>query len=118
MTWRGNRWVSFLEYLTMLDMGQADAVQRNYAVEYEPHFKGPDWHTYAVSAAERMGFDTPGVALNNLLASVQAMLRSYGYVMSDLQLLERRMCAWYTWDRIRTGSLRRARKRPIDNPLI
>lgn len=102
----------------MIDMGQADAVQRNYAVEFEPHLKGPDWHTYAVSAAERMGFDSRGVPLRNLLDAVRALLNSYGYVIADLKELERRMCAWYTWDRIRTGSLRRARKRPVANPLI
>jgi len=114
MTWRG-----FLEYVTMRELGQEDAIARNYDIEFKPHWRGGDRITYAVSAAESMGLITRGVPLNGILTQVRAMLAGYGYNKYDLNWIETTMCEYYLWYRLRTAKVRRWRlKSSLRNPLI
>lgn len=115
------RWRSFVEFVVMRELGQSDAVYRNYNLLYvhnrgnperEPHLPG----IVLDRAFKRMGFEP--VARPFLLPWVRAHLRNAGYnagTDEDLSILIRE---WYTWDRIRSGDLRQWPLKQVSNPLL
>lgn len=98
MTWR-----SFVEYVTMLELGQSDSVYRNYDLGY---LNGAKPGMVLDRAFAAMGFDQKNTPRIHVLPTVQAQLRNCGYVVSDLEKLAQTMREWYNWHRIRTGELR------------
>jgi hypothetical protein len=113
----GMTWRSFVDYVIMREMGHADAIQRNYAVE---SLNGSKPGIMLDRAYARMGFDQKNTARAFILPMIAAKLRNIGYTppasMVELGHLVRQ---WYQWDRIRTEDLRNTFPlRDVYNPLI
>lgn len=111
MTWR-----SFMEYVVMRELGQADAVERNYDLS---NLNGSKPGQVLDRAFARMGFDQKNTARPFVLPAIRARMQNMGFRATQpdetLALLVRQ---WYNWDRIRTGDLMRWPLKPTDNPLI
>lgn len=111
MTWR-----SFMEYVVMLELGQSDAVYRNYDLE---HLNGSKPGQVLDRAFARMGFDQKNTARPFVLPAIRAHMRNCGYNPTHTdEVLSALVRAWYNWDRIRSGDLQQWPLRAIDNPLL
>jgi hypothetical protein len=111
MTWR-----SFMDYVLMCELGQSDAITRNYDLQ---HLKGAKPGIVLDRAFARMGFDQPNTPRAYVIPTVAQCLRNMGYSPPDPDKLGWLMREWYTWDRIRKGELRQwPLKKISENPFL
>lgn len=108
-------WGSFLEFCTMLELGQTDSVYRNYDVG---NLNGSKPGMLIDRAFARMGFDQKNTARPFVLPMVQTRLRDYGFNPPDLETLGELVRSWYNWDRIRKGDLQRFPFRSVTGNLL
>lgn len=107
-------WGSFMDYWLMRELGQQDAICRNYWLDKYAHQAK---YRFAVTHVAMNGWDVK--ALNRLrifddtcspywqLKQVAQCLVNYGASYPDLEVLRVRLIEWYTWDRLRKGDLTR-----------
>lgn len=103
-------WGSFVEYVTMVELGQSDSVYRNYDLD---NLNGSKPGVLLDRAFARMGFDQPNTARPFVLPAIAQRLRNMGYTPpADMDALAALARQWYHWDRIRRGELHRFPMRP------
>lgn len=111
MTWR-----SFMDYVIMRELGQDDAITRNYDLL---HLNGSKPGMVLDRAAARMGLDQRNIARPFILPTIGAQMRSVGYnPPTDVEAFAALVREWYIWDRIRTKDLQRWPLKSRDNPLL
>lgn len=112
MTWR-----SFMDYVLMRELGQADAIVRNYDLR---NLNGSKPGIIIDRAFARMGFDQPRTARPLIVPTIAAYLINMGYQRClTRDELEWRIREWYNWDRIRKGEIRQWPLKTVqDNPLL
>lgn len=110
MTWR-----SFVDYVLMVELGQQDAIMRNYDLD---HLKGAKPGQVLDRAFARMGFDQPNTPRAFVIPEIAQRLRNMGYSPTSPEQLAQLARRWYTWDRIRTGDVLMWPMRDTDNPLF
>lgn len=92
MTWR-----SFVDFWLMRELGQEDAIMRNYDIM---RFAGKG-ETHLWLALGRIGMREAGTPIPLLLHSVCTALRNVGCAAPNPEQVRQRLIGWYTWDRIR-----------------
>jgi len=108
-------WRSFMEFVTMLDLGQTDAIYRNYDIG---NLNGSKPGVVLDRAYARMGFDQPNTPRPFVLPSIRAHMFNMGYQAPNDDELAALVRQWYNWDRIRKGDLIKWPMREVHNPLI
>lgn len=95
-------WQSFLNFWIMRELGQEDAILRNYDVMSTQGKGGGSSHLYL--AIRRLGEParTQEDALNWLSEIAQRFV-NMGAERPDIAVLHNRLRGWYVWDRIRMG---------------
>lgn len=99
----------------MCELGQSDAVLRNYDLE---HLNGAKPGQVLDRAYARMGFDQRNTARAFILPDVRARMFNMGFRAPNDDALAAMVRQWYIWDRIRKGDLARHPLKRVDNPLI
>lgn len=98
MTWR-----SFVDFWVMRELGQEDAVLRNYDVL---KFAGTKKDSVGLNLAlRRIGIAAPAKETLNYIPEVMARLKAIGIDTTDFDKVRVRLVGWYTWDRIRKGDI-------------
>ena len=111
MTWR-----SFMDYVIMLELGQHDAVYRNYDIG---NLNGSKPGIVLDRAFAMMGFDQKNTPRAFVLPAIRAQLTNVGYPCTrDDDWLAERVREWYNWHRIRSGMLQQWPLKRVDNPLL
>lgn len=109
-----SRFRSFVDFWLMREMGQEDAVFRNYDLLWACGQGVPDLHMWL--GLRRAGIPNPST--KNIQAGMDQLaqwLVDCGIERPAPDTLMWRLVAWYTWDRIREGEVQqfmlRSRKR-------
>jgi len=108
-------WLSFVQYVTMREMGQSDTVQRNYDVG---NLNGSKPGVVLDRAYKLMGFDQANTARPFVLPSIRAHLFNVGFNAPDDAALQLLVREWYNWHRIRSGAVERWPRIAVYNPLL
>lgn len=112
MTWR-----SFVDYVLMCELGQADAIARNYDLDDLNGVRNAG--IVFDRGALRMGLDQRNIVRHHLPPMIAQRLRDMGYIPPDADTIMRLVRQWYVWDRIRKGEVRQWPLKPRDdNPLF
>lgn len=90
----------------MRDLGQIDAIVRNYKLE---HPRANDNHNFTYQACKRIGLEVRKGNWNYALDEVVARLRAMEDI-PDRNTVRIRLNEWYIWDRIRMQELRQWRR--------
>lgn len=108
-------WASFVSYVTMRELGQSDATNRNYELD---NLNGSKPGVVLDRAFARMGFDQANTARPFVLPMIRSYLRNVGYMAGTDESLTRLVHEWYNWDRIRKADVSRWPMRKVENPLL
>lgn len=99
----------------MCELGQSDAVYRNYDLG---HLNGSKPGQVLDRGFALMGFDQKNTHRSYVLPTVRAHMANAGYRAPDDAALATLVREWYNWHRIRHGMLQQWPLRSVDNPLI
>lgn len=99
-----SRWRSFVDFWIMRELGQADAVFRNYNIMWGSGRanNGPSlWRPL-----KRIGIFPKHVdEAPNHIPEVAVRLEAIGLTRPDYGAIDVRLRGWYNWDRIREGEV-------------
>lgn len=111
MTWR-----SFLDYVLMCELGQDDAITRNYDLN---NLNGSKPGIMLDRAFSRMGFNQYSTLRAHIVPTVAQRMRDVGYTPPEPVRLENLIREWYIWDRIRKEEIWQwPYKKSSANPLL
>ena len=94
-------WQSFVNFWLMRELGQEDAILRNYDVL---RYNGKDngWRLHLWLAVKRLGEPAKSVEdAQNWLNELAQRFVNMGAERPALSVLDNRLRAWYVWDKIR-----------------
>lgn len=99
----------------MRELGQSDAVHRNYDLG---HLHGSKPGQVLDRAFALMGFDQKNTARAFVLPTIRAHMANVGYQAPVDDALATLVREWYNWHRIRAGMLKRWPLREVHNPVL
>lgn len=99
----------------MRELGQTDAVYRNYDLL---NLNGSKPGQVLDRAYALMGFDQKNTARAFVLPSIRAHMANMGYKAPLDHALAMMVHEWYNWHRIRHGLVQRWPLRAVENPLL
>lgn len=99
----------------MCELGQSDAVYRNYDLG---HLNGSKPGQVLDRAFALMGFDQKNTLRAYVLPTIRAHMVNMGFRPPSDDALAAIVREWYNWHRIRNGMLQQWPLRAVDNPLI